>query len=165
MRLVWPFRGAQARLASAGPSRFFDGVRGPAYAFSALVLAAVLGPGVVPGASDSFPLSTYPMFSYERPETAWMATARAVHADGRRAQVAAADIASSEPMQALVTLKRALDGGKGAARELCRQIAGRVGRDPEVEAVELGWEQYPVVGYFLGETEPRAVRRVIRCRP
>lgn len=133
------------------------------YAFSALLVGAVVAPGVVPGARDDFPLSTYPMFSRKRPDTMWAATARGVTRDGRRTQIAAADIASSEPMQALSTLKRALNGGPRAARALCREIAARVARDPELVAVELRWERYPVIDYFLGETEPRAVRRVARC--
>lgn len=133
------------------------------YAFSFALVGAVVAPGLVPGVSDSFPLSTYPMFSRARPETMWAATARAVTADGDEVVVATSDIATSEPMQAVATLKRALDGGPAAARALCRDIAGRVADEPGVVAVELRWEQYPVLGYFRGETEPRAVRRVARC--
>lgn len=134
------------------------------YAFSALLVGAVVAPGVIPGARDDFPLSTYPMFSRQRPDTMWAATARGVKADGKRTQIAAEDIASSEPMQALSTLKRAMNGGPRAANELCETIAARVRRDPDLVAVELRWERYPVVEYFLGETEPRAVKRVAQCR-
>jgi len=92
-----------------------------------------------------------------------MATARAVRSDGSESQIAAEDIASSEPMQALSTLERALRGGRGAADALCRTIAGRVAEDPGVEFVELRWERFAVLGFFRGEREPLASRRVARC--
>lgn len=157
-------RGRSSSGACLGPPRraIRSAVRLAVYAFSAFMVAAVAAPGVIPGMQDSFPFSTYPMFSRRRPDVAWMATAKAVRADGSRAPIAARDIASSEPMQTLSTLKRALNGGPEAARALCEAIAGRL--DPEgVVGVELRWERHRVIGYFKGQTEPEATRRVFQC--
>ena len=56
-----------------------------------------------------------------------------------------------------------MNGGPEPARQLCRAIALRVADDPDLVAVELRWERYPVIGYFRGETGPQAVRRVAQC--
>ncbi len=138
------------------------GVRGWGILVSVVCLGAVIAPAVIPGAPDSFPLSTYPMFSSRRPAKSWIATAIARRADGTRVALETSDIASSEPMQAVATLRRALAVPSRAA-ELCRTIASRVAGREGLREVELRWEQYPTVEYFRGETDPLAVRVVTRC--
>jgi hypothetical protein len=130
------------------------------YLGGALLLAAVLGPGLL-GSADSFPLSTYPMFSRQRPARSWVATVRGFTANGRSDRIPAEVISSSEPMQAVATLNRALRSGRKATAQLCRDIAVRVPKD--YVRLEIRREQYSTQGFFRGEDEALRTRVAARC--
>ena len=111
--------------------------RAYAYTVSAVLLAAVLSPGLRDAQdprNDSFPLSTYPMFSYDKPRTATVTSAVALGADGLEVPLAPEFIGTSETMQALRTIQNSVRAGRERAAELCGAIAERVARsnDPEL---------------------------------
>src|SRR5690606_8394838 len=82
-----------------------------AYFFGLTIIAAVAYPVTFAPGEDSFPLSSYPMFSYRR-ERPTIYFARAIGADGEERRVPPELVGSSEVMQAAVTVRRAIQGGK-----------------------------------------------------
>ncbi len=103
---------------------------------SLAVLGAVAWPlGRDPVREDSFPLSTYPMFAVKR------AGARvaidyviATGPDGARRHVPPELVANAEVMQALMTVRRAVQ--RGAASALCAEVAARVAGDRRFVALD-----------------------------
>src|SRR6478672_8343605 len=75
---------------------------------------------------DSFPLSTYPMFAADIDSTQSVDTAVAVRSDGSVERLSPADIGRTTVVnQAASVVTTAIVGGR--ARELCADIASRVG--------------------------------------
>ncbi|NLE87344.1 MAG: hypothetical protein GX607_13200 [Myxococcales bacterium] len=136
-----------------------------AYFFGLTIIAAVAYPVTFAPGEDSFPLSSYPMFSYRR-ERPTIYFARAIGADGEERRVPPELVGSSEVMQAAVTVRRAIQGGKKRMRELCRAIAGRAEADAGLRGarIELVSAEIDPVAYFVEGPEPVSLRRHHRCR-
>jgi hypothetical protein len=113
---------------------------------------------------DSFPLSTYPMFSSRRTSTEVVDTAVARTADDSTTwrldpeRIAATD----EVIIAAVTVSEAVRDG--SADELCREIAGRVqDNGPDGAAVvEVVTERFDAVTWFEGDRTP--IERIVHAR-
>jgi len=127
---------------------------------AALALALVLlSPLAFPVGWDSYPISSYPMFSRgdlgDR-----LALTHAVHVDaeGRRRPVPPVHVGSAEPMIAMTMLARAV--AEGRAGDLCRAIAAR---GPE-GTIEIAWSVYDTKAYFAGDRAPRENVVHARCR-
>jgi len=136
--------------------------RAGALLVSGVLLAAVWSPVLEPPSADSFPISSYPMFSRKRPAVAAVAHAIGVRADGTREVLAPSDVGSSEVLQAKVIIQRTVQRGRRAARKLCREIAGRV--HDRYERVEIRTDKYRVLPYFDGDRSPIRTRMHARCR-
>ncbi len=77
---------------------------------------------------DSFPLSTYPMFAFKRPGARVAIDYVIVTGPGEaRRHVPPELVANAEVMQALMTVRRAVQSGH--ASTLCAEVAGRTSRD------------------------------------
>ena len=128
-----------------------------------LVLAGVVAlplAGVV--RSDSFPVSTYPMFAGARGSVVALPSAVAIAPDGQRRRLPPRVVAGEQVIQAFETLRQAIRGGADTTDALCTHIAGRL--DPEhVAAVEIVTERFDAVAYFSGEQEPLASQVHARC--
>ena len=143
-----------------------------AYGLSAIVIAAVLSPlrlDPQDPAQDSFPLSTYPMFSYDRGRTASVTIALAIGPDGYEAPIPPGFIATSETMQAMKTLAKSVRQGGERARELCRAIAQRVASSPDpvfAPAVQVAFVRatFDSISYLEGKRLPLARQVHMRCR-
>ncbi|MBZ0237058.1 MAG: hypothetical protein K8M05_32310 [Deltaproteobacteria bacterium] len=88
-----------------------------------------------PAYGDSFPLSTYPMFAFQRPH-ARVAIDYVIATgpgDARR-HVPPELVANHEVMQALMTIRRAVQSGK--ASTLCAEVAARAARDRRFDAMD-----------------------------
>jgi hypothetical protein len=125
-----------------------------AYLVSVVVLAAMLWPLGWAPYEDSFPLSSYPMFSNPR-ESAEMALKYAVgvSADGERSWIEPGLVANGEVLQARATISRSIKAGKAAAKKLCRDIAARIaarGTLPAVEEIRLVTGVHDAVAYLTG---------------
>jgi hypothetical protein len=114
---------------------------------------------------DSFPLSTYPMFSTRR-SNPWVHTAVGVAASGVEERLGPALIAGShEVMQAAQTVRNSIRGGRGTRRALCAEIAQRVAQSPahdkivEIEIISL---RFDPVAYFT-DPPPQPLRRKRRA--
>ncbi|HEX3760912.1 MAG TPA: hypothetical protein VHW23_19580 [Kofleriaceae bacterium] len=120
--------------------------------------------------SDSFPLSTYPMFAAPRPPALTMAWARGV-APGDWRRLAPAHVGTGEVMQAFATLQRAASGGPDEQAALCRAIAARVAGDAapgdglaDVFAIELVVGSYDAVRWLAGEAAAGAASEAVLAR-
>jgi hypothetical protein len=120
------------------------------------VAAIVVIVGVVPLAldRDSFPLSTYPMFSSRRSSTETVDTAIVVDAAGDVIRIDPRDIAGTdEVILAAVTVSDALRDDTAVA--LCRDIVTRLDtRLPEGAIVRIVTEKYDAIEWYGGDRTP-----------
>lgn len=136
-----------------------------AYVFGLGVCAAVAAPGFGAPTSDSYPLSTYPMFSYKRQKT------RLFHmdglaADGQRSRLAPKLVANDEAMQAAQTVGQAVRGGPERMALLCQRAAQRLLHDPayaRVVQVRVVEGLFDSLSYFLGQSEPEQLVVHYQC--
>jgi hypothetical protein len=115
--------------------------------------------GIVPVVMDrdSFPLSTYPMFSSRRTTTEPVNTAVAVAADGAVQRLNPMLISGSrEVVFAGVTVGNAIRSGPDGVAALCAEIAERVAgaRPGEAATVEILTEVFDSVAWFQGDRTP-----------
>jgi hypothetical protein len=130
-----------------------------------IVIAAVLGVvGFVPLVldRDSYPLSTYPMFSTRRSTAETVDTAVAVDADGTIHRLGPQRIGGSdEIILATATVSGAI--GVGTVDQLCTEIADRVAGDGPASAasVEVVTERYDAIRWYRGDHQP--IERVVHA--
>ena len=134
-------------------------------AWTAVVLVVALT-GVVPLAldRDSFPLSTFPMFSADIDSTQSIDTAVGVAADGSALRLEPEVIAATTIVnQAVTVVSDAIASGR--ADRLCGDIAGRVrtGGPAEAIAVEVVTETYDAPEWFDGNRQPVGRHVHARC--
>lgn len=122
---------------------------------SVAAIVVVLSPAWVE--RDSYPLSTYPMFSYPRERTAVVDTAVGYDPAGQRVRLTPTIIAGgSEVIHAAVTVSTAI--AQGDTDALCREMAARArSRRPPLVRIEVVSETHDVVTYFEGDKTPTAV--------
>lgn len=122
------------------------------------VLAVLVVASPVVHERDSYPLSTYPMFSHDRGRVASIDTAVGVHADGTWERLNPNLIAGGiEVIHAAVTVTESVRRGDTPA--LCAEIAARVATSSarrDVVAVEVVSETHDVVAWFDGADVPVA---------
>ncbi len=141
------------------------GERWWSYLVSAVAIGAVLYPLQTDPQVDSFPLSTYPMFTAERPPFADIDHVVGV-GRGRRAPIPPGLVASGEVLQAKVAVAETLRRGRRGAQALCRQVAERVAQSGDlgwVEHLEVRSDRYQVLGYFSSARAPVTSRLHARC--
>ncbi|MBX3248406.1 MAG: hypothetical protein KF901_14600 [Myxococcales bacterium] len=134
------------------------------YAFSLLVLGAMLSPLARHPDEDSFPLSTYPMFSRERPREMTMTHAVGVDAEGRTEPLSPRlSSGNREVLQSMVVLQQAVHGGRAQAQ--CEAIAARVAEArPHLAQVVIETITFDAVAYFEEDRREPDVRDVhARC--
>ena len=124
-----------------------------------VVVAAVVSPAV--RRSDSFPLSTYPMYASARNGTATFATARGIDASGGDRRLSMRTIArTDDPLIAQSRVAEAIRSG--AAAQLCAEIAERA-RRPVIE-VEVVEERHDLVAQVAGRASLRQRTLHARCQ-
>jgi hypothetical protein len=131
----------------------------PLFAYGVIVgtAALVVSPALSSAPRDSFPLSTYPMFSSGRKD-ATVSVDHAVAIDGSRGErpIPPRLVGSDEVLQARATIARAAKRGEG--RVLCRAIAARVAADEGFAGtarVELRATKLDAVQWFEATGEGR----------
>ena len=118
--------------------------------------AAVVGAFVAPVMldRDSFPLSTYPMYSRVRGDEVTLVTAQAIGAEGTFALTLRVIGDSDDPLIVAGELRNALRDGR--AEDRCVEIADRArawaGLPVDVVAVEVVTERHDVVAQVRGES-------------
>ncbi len=137
--------------------------QGPALLFSLIMIGLALSPLV--HQRDSFPLSTYPMFTSVR-EKPWIAVVVGVDAQGQQRPIPPRLVANAELMQAAQTIGSAVK--RGQAKRLCERVAARIADEPkwrDAVAVEVQSRQFDPRTYFTSATgrEPLRVRKRAHC--
>lgn len=111
--------------------------------------------------SDSYPLSTYPMFATDRGRQAGVATAVGVDIDGKVSRLGARVIGGTdEVILAAATVSAAVR--RGEVDDLCREIAGRI-TATDVVVVVVRTEVIDVVEHVGNGVEPLAIAEHGRC--
>ena len=119
---------------------------------------------------DSFPLSSYPMFSEGRPTPDMTLThALGVRPDGTHVPLSPMVASENrEVLQSMMTIHHGVFSGPVRAREYCAEVAARVlaSDDSEladVTAVELATSRFDAVAYFAEAPEPISREVHVRC--
>jgi hypothetical protein len=123
------------------------------------VVGAMVAPVVLD--RDSFPLSTYPMYSRARPSEVAIVTAVGIDADGGEHRLSLGVIgASDDPLVVAGELRAAIADGRAPQR--CADIAARVAPADAV-AVEVVTERRDVVAHVRGDPSLRDRTVHARC--
>jgi hypothetical protein len=130
---------------------------------STVVLGAILWPMLRDPPIDSFPLSTYPMFSRHRPKVIALDHVVGVRADGSREVIPPGTVASREVLQTKVLIRDTVRRGPRAALALCREVAARVSA-ADFHRIEIRHDAYRVLPYFEGDRAPVKSRVHARCK-
>ena len=134
-----------------------------------LVAAAFVGASLYPlwTDQDSFPLSTYPMFSHGRHETELTVDHLVGHsADGSIESLPPQALGTDEVLQAKVSIRRAVRAGGAAQKKLCERTAQNVGSDPTYShliAVEVRRATYDSIRYYTEDAPPMSTRTFAKC--
>lgn len=122
------------------------------------MVLAVAAPVLGSPFRDSFPLSTYPMFSVARPQQATVNSAVGFDTAGDELTLRPIDIGGTrEVIQAAATVSRAIS--RGEAEDLCREVLTNV---PTAAVIEIVTETYDVIAYFAESEEP--LQRIVHAR-
>ncbi len=137
-----------------------------AFGLSLSVLLAMLAPLLRSGHVDGFPLTTYPMYSGAMGKTSRIRTILGVTPSGAQETLSPTLIAG-DPSVILAVRTTAAAKRRADKLALCRRVAERVAADPERSAryTELVFltERYDAPAFFLGATEPEAIKVHARC--
>lgn len=126
-----------------------------------LAAAVVLAPLIRSPESDSYPLSTYPMFATDRGRVAAIATAVAIDSDGVVSRLGSAAIGGTdEVILAAATVSAAVR--RGEVDELCIEIARRLDRT-EFSTVIVRTEVVDVVDHVADDASPLRIEEHGRC--
>lgn len=136
--------------------------RAKAFAVSLAFVVAVALPVFGSPQDDSFPLSTYPMFSGRQTAIADIPHAVALSAGGELRVLPPSAVLNDEVVQAFETLRQTIARGPDATQALCERIAERAGQPGDV-AVHIVTDRYDAVRYFEGDKEPLASTVHAKC--
>lgn len=126
---------------------------------SAVLVLLVAAPVLRSPTDDSFPLSTYPMFSLARPAETTVSSAVGFDGADTRLTLSPRVVGGTgEVIQAAGTVIQAINAGTSSA--LCREVLSKA--PEEVVAIEIVTETYDVVAYFDGDEEP--AQRTVHAR-
>lgn len=134
------------------------------YGLGAALTIAVLLPLAGDPRADSFPLSTYPMFSGRQSAEATIPHAVVIDAAGERSALPPVAVANDEVIQAFETLRQAVRQGPEATARLCARAADwYAGRHEGPARVEIVSDTYDAVAYFDGDRQPVATEVHASC--
>lgn len=127
--------------------------------FSVALLAVVFVPVTWEAHEDSFPLSSYPMFSHGRPDPVLtLMHAVGIRSDGSREPLSPMLSAGNrEVLQSLRTIEIGVQNGADA---FCAEVASRVREAGEDYAeVELATDTWDTVAYFASDDAQESLQQ------
>ncbi|HEY5640602.1 MAG TPA: hypothetical protein VIW01_11185 [Dehalococcoidia bacterium] len=134
------------------------------YGLGAALIVAVLLPLAGDPRADSFPFSTYPMFSGRQSSETTIPHAIVTDSDGERSVLPPVAVANDEVVQAFETLRQAVRQGPEATARLCARAADwYAGRGEGPATVEIVSDTYNAVAYFEGDKQPVATEVHASC--
>lgn len=128
-----------------------------------IVVAIVAVIGVVPLMldRDSYPLSTYPMFSSRRTAIEPVHTAVLVDSEGEVTRLSPTQISGNDEVIIAAQLVYESIGRDGGVL-LCDDIARRIGEPPSPSAnIEIVTERYDAIAWYEGRRSP--ISRVVHA--
>ena len=127
------------------------------------VAAMVLAPAFGDPAADGYPLSSYPMFSTDRPVRADLVTVVGVTGAGEAVRLSPELIAGAdEPILAAATVASAIRADQ--SDRLCAEVADRVrAAGPDMAEAVVRTEHVDVVAHVADGAGPLAVTVHARC--
>jgi len=153
---------------AAAPSWNRSRTRVWAVAVTVVAAVAVLIPLVRDPGNDSFPLSTYPMFTSTREPVATIDVVAGVSAAGTDERLSPELIAGTdEVIQAAALVGRAVRAGPAGTARLCRDVAARVAEGSaggDLVDIEVRTDAYDTVAWFRGQREPLQSRMHAHCQ-
>lgn len=138
-------------------------MRKVAYGTLAFGVAVVLMPVFRPGQTDSFPHSTYPMFSEPLGRASALPTAVGVDDGGAVERLSPQLISGGyEPVRAFAVVAASIS--RGDTQVLCAEVAERVGKSSRrsITSIEVVTETHDVVAWFSGMRTP--LERAVHAR-
>jgi hypothetical protein len=106
---------------------------------------------------DSFPFSTYPMFSGRKSTEASIPHVVGYTGDGSRVVLPPEAVANDEVIQAFETVRQAIGQGDAGVTALCEEAARWAStRRENVVSVAVVTDTYDALEYFDGEKRPVA---------
>ncbi len=127
------------------------------YGLGAALIVAVSLPLAGDPRADSFPFSTYPMFSGRQSPETTIPHAIVTDSSGERSVLPPVAVANDEVVQAFETLRQAVRQGPDATARLCARAADWYAGGGEGPAtVEIVSDTFNAVAYFEGDKQPVA---------
>jgi hypothetical protein len=135
-----------------------------AYSFSIAVVIAVLSPVLGDPRADSFPLSTYPMFSGRQSRIVDITHVVGFTPSGERAILAPEALGTDEVVQAFETSRQAAAAGQHESQALCEEAADW-GAKHRSEAISyaLVTDRFDALAYFEGNETPASTTIHSQC--
>lgn len=134
------------------------------YGLGAVLIVALLVPLAGDPRADSFPFSTYPMFSGRQSPEATIPHAVVIDSDGERSVLPPVAVANDEVIQAFETLRQAVRQGPDATARLCARAADWYAGGREGPArVEIVSDTFDAVAYFEGDKQPLSTHVHASC--
>jgi hypothetical protein len=115
---------------------------------------------------DSFPHSTYPMFSHNLEPVSDIDLVVGLNESGATVTLSPEIIAGTEEVIVAGSLVRqSVNRGNDATQCLCREVAARIATagSPEVQSVQVRTETLDAIGWFQGNQEPLHVAVRATC--
>lgn len=135
-----------------------------AYAIGSSLVALTAWPAFVDPAEDSYPLSTYPMFSTPRGKP-YVLQVVARDEAGAEEPLPPHFLGNHETLQAAAAIQGAVREGR--AKTLCKKVAKRVAQSPDharFTHVAVQGARFDAVAYLTEGREPIFRKRYARCR-
>jgi len=137
--------------------------------FSLVVVLVVLSPILQnwhPEATDNFPLSYYPMFSYERPDLERLNYLVGLDADGRRFRIPYTQAGSGGMNQVRRQINTRVS--RNQSDVLCRSVSQRIARSrlayyAGIQTVQVVTGDYDLDEFFTGSRSPRSEQVRASC--
>jgi hypothetical protein len=137
--------------------------------FSVLVVLVVLSPILQnwhPEATDNFPLSYYPMFSYERPELERLNYLVGLDSDGRRFGIPYTQAGSGGMNQVRRQINTRVS--RNQSDVLCRSVSQRIARSrlayyAGIQTVQVVTGDYDLNEFFTSSRSPRSEQVRASC--
>jgi hypothetical protein len=133
------------------------------YGVGLALVAAILLPLTWDSRDDSFPLSTYPMFSGRQSAEATLPHAIGLTAEGERVVLPPSAVANDEVIQAWETLRQAVRQGPEATARLCARAAEWADGRDDIVSVAIVSDTFNAIRYFEGDKQPIATTVHSEC--
>ncbi|MFV1990652.1 MAG: hypothetical protein ACC652_07915 [Acidimicrobiales bacterium] len=112
--------------------------------------------------NDSFPLSTYPMFSSSLGRTTNIELVVGLDAEGNRVALGPQIIAGTDEVIQAGSYVRS-EIRNGSANELCAAALGRLGADSDVVSVVVVTDRLDPIAWYAGDKEPQQTQVHATC--